>query len=229
MTHQQAERITARVEFAKRGRLRFVGHLDTARAIMRAVRAAGLPARTTQGCSPHLDASFGPPLPLGLTGNSEFFDVRLTEPVDPAAAREALQAHLPDGLEICSVRLMTGKTESLGARLDRADYTVHVPAEVTIAPETIEQFLASDEAVVVRTRGERQRAVNVRRYVERLEAFDEPGGRTRLEMTIVMTPEGSASAAEVLGILVGEEAARQPGVRIERDRVYHAADDATAR
>ncbi len=228
MTHHQAERITARVEFAKRGRLRFIGHLDTARAIMRAVRAAGLPARTTQGCSPHLNTSFGPPLPLGLTGESEFFDVRLTEPVDVAAARETLQAHLPDGLEIRSVQLITGKTESLGAWLDRADYTVHVPAGVMIAPEAVEQFLASDEAVVVRTRGDRERAVNVRRYVERLEAFDEPGG-TRLEMTIVITPEGSARAAEVLSLLVGEQAARQPGVRIQRDRVYHAPDDATAR
>jgi len=228
MTHQQAERITARVEFAKRGRLRFIGHLDTARAIMRAVRAAGLPARTTQGCSPHLDASFGPALPLGLTAGSELFDVRLAEPVDVVAAREALQAHLPEGLVIRSVRLITGKTESLGAWLDQADYTVHVPAEIMIAPEAVERFLASDEAVVVRTRGEREKAVNVRRYVERLEAFDEPGGGTRLEMTIAITPEGSASAAEVLGLLVGDEAARHPGVRIERDRVYHA-DEAAAR
>jgi radical SAM-linked protein len=224
MRQQGTELVTARVEYAKRGRLRFIGHLDTMRLIVRAVRAARLPVRTTRGCSPHSDISFGPPLALGQTSDSEFFDMRLTGPADAAAMRDALEAHVPEGIEVRSVRLIAGRAESLGASLDRADYTVHVPPEVTIGREAVERFLASDEAVVVRKRGDREKAVNVRRYVERLEAFESPDGGTRLEMTIAVTPEGSANPVEVLEALAGRAASVLPGVRVHRDRMYHAAD-----
>ena len=222
VTQQATEPITARVEYAKRGRLRFIGHLDMARLITRAVRAARLPVRYTHGHSPHLDVSFGPALPLGTTGDSEYFDLRLAEPVEPGAVGEALGAHLPDGLEVRSVRLITGKTASLGAWLNRADYTVRLPAGFELAPEEIERFLASERAVVVRRRGDRDKAVNVRRYVERLEALDEPEGGTRLEMTLAATPEGSTNPVEVLAALAGDAAARCPGMRVHRERLYHA-------
>ncbi len=230
MTHQETETITARVQYAKRGRLRFIGHLDTARLIVRAVRAARLPARTTRGHSPHLEVSFGPPLALGHTGDSEFFDVRLTEPVAPDAMRAALQARLPEGIEVRAVELIMGKAESLGVRLDRADYSVRLPAETALERAAVERFLSSDEVVVVRTRGgresgrekRREKAVNVRQWVERLEVFDEAGGGMRLEMTIRITPQGSANPLEVLEALAGADAARQPGVRVHRIRLYHA-------
>jgi radical SAM-linked protein len=222
MTHEKTEPITARVEYAKLGRLRFIGHLDTARLITRAVRAARLPVRTTQGHSPHVEASFGPPLPLGTTGGAEFFDLRLTETVDAEAAREALAVRLPEGLEVRAVRLMAGRPASLAAWLDRADYTLRLPAGFELPAGAIERFLASERAVVVRQRGGRDKEVNVRRYVERLAAFGEPDGATRLEMTIAATPEGSASALEVLAALAGNEAARRPEVRVHRERLYHA-------
>jgi radical SAM-linked protein len=230
MTQHDTTPTTARVEYAKRGRLRFIGHLDTMRMIVRAVRAAGLPACTTHGCSPHLDVSFGPALPVGQTADSEFFDLRLAEPADPAAMRDALAARVPEGLEVRSVRLIAGKAESLGTYLDRADYTVHVPAGVPIAREAVERFLSSDEVVVVRARGgprgrhEREKRVNVRRYVERLEVFEAPDGGTRLEMTVAVTPQGSANPVEVLEALTGQAGPARSGVRVHRTRTYHAAD-----
>jgi len=220
-TQQAAPAFTARVEYAKRDRLRFIGHLDTARLIVRAVRAAGLPARYTSGHSPHLDTSFGPPLALGHTGGAEFFDVRLTEAMGPAAIHEALGAHVPEGIEVRSVRLIPGKAGSLGMELNRAEYVVILPAGAAIAAEAVERFLASNRVVVERKRGGRDKAVNVRQYVERLAMFDEPEGGTRLEMAIVLTPEGSTNPEEVLGALGGGEAA--PGVRIHRKRLYHYA------
>jgi radical SAM-linked protein len=224
---QQTERITARVEYGKRGRLRFIGHLDTVRLITRAVRAARLPVQYTHGCSPHLDASFGPPLPLGTSGESEFFDLRLAQPADPAAVRDALQAHVPDGIEVHGVRLIMGKTASLGVYLNRADYVVDVAAGSGIGPDAVERFMASAEAVVVRTREGRDKRVNVRRFVERLDATVGPDGSTRFEMTIVMTPEGSTNPVEVLAALKSAEAAvRTHRVRVHRVRTYHVPDSA---
>jgi radical SAM-linked protein len=220
MTQHETERITARVEYAKLGRLRFIGHLDTTRLITRAVRMARLPVRYTQGCSPHLEVSFGPPLAVGCTGGSEFFDLKLSGSVDPDAARDALQAHVPDGIQVRSVQLTTGKTESLGASINRADYVVELPKDVAVETETIRRFLDEKEIIVTRHRDDRQKPVNVRRFVERLAIAERENG-TRVEMTIIVTPEGSTNPAEVLEALgIDPNAA----TRIHRTRTYHAAD-----
>jgi radical SAM-linked protein len=232
MTQPQTERVTARVEYAKRGRLRFIGHLDTVRLITRAVRAAGLPVQYTKGCSPHLELSPGPPLPVGTSGEREFFDVRLAEPVDPGAVRDALQSHMPEGIAIHGVRLIVGKTASLGVYLNRADYVVDVAAGSGIGRDAIERLMASDEAVVVRTRPGGDKSVNVRRFVERLDVAEGPDGSTRLEMTIVMTPDGSTNPSEVLAALRGGEAdershpVRWHPLRVHRVRTYHVPDSA---
>ena len=224
MTNAATELVTVRIEYAKGGRLRFIGHLDTARLLVRAVRASGLPARMTQGHSPRIEVSFGPALPLGATADSEFFDVRLTEAVDPAAARQALAAHMPDGIEIHAVRLIAGKAESLGLVLNRADFALELPPELTVEPSAIEQFLASEQIPVVRTRSGRDKTVNIRPWVERLELCDVAGGGARLEITIVITPQGSANPLEVLGVLAGPDAARHSGVRVHRQRLYRDGD-----
>jgi len=228
MTQQEIERFTARVEYGKRGALRFIGHLDTVRLIVRAVRAARFPVCYSQGHSPHPLVAFGPPLPVGTTSDSEFFDVRLTEPLDPAAARSALATHVPSGIEVRAVRLMTGKPESLGAWLDRADYTVSLPAGLELGPECIQQFLESESVIVTRTRRERTTQVNVRRWVERLDMVSAPDGTTGLEMTIAMTPQGSTNPLEVLRALAGPDAAPRPGIRVHRARLYHADDPPTS-
>ena len=218
MTQHETERITARVEYAKLGRLRFIGHLDTTRLITRAVRMARLPVRYTQGCSPHLEVSFGPPLAVGCTGGSEFFDLKLSESVDPDAARDALQAHVPDGIQVRSVRLTTGRTESLGASINRADYVIELGSD--LAPDTAQRFLDESEVIVTRHRDDREKPVNVRRFVERLAIAERENG-TRVEMTIIVTPEGSTNPAEVLEALgIDPNAA----TRIHRTRTYHAAD-----
>ena len=218
MTQHETERITARVEYAKLGRLRFIGHLDTTRLITRAVRMARLPVRYTQGCSPHLEVSFGPPLAVGCTGESEFFDLKLSESVDPDAARDALQAHVPDGIHVRSVQLTTGKTESLGAFINRADYVIELGSD--LAPDTAQRFLDESEVIVTRHRDDREKPVNVRRFVERLAIAERENG-TRVEMTIIVTPEGSTNPAEVLEALgIDPNAA----TRIHRTRTYHAAD-----
>ena len=68
-------KIRHRVKFAKTAEMRFTSHLDVMRAFQRGLRRAGLPVCFSTGFSPHPRMSFGPPLPLGLTGDGEYFDV----------------------------------------------------------------------------------------------------------------------------------------------------------
>ncbi|MBN1916328.1 MAG: DUF2344 domain-containing protein [Verrucomicrobia bacterium] len=219
MTQHETERLTARVEYAKLGRLRFIGHLDMTRLITRAVRMARLPVRYTQGCSPHLEVSFGPPLAVGHTGGAEYFDLKLRGPLEPAAAREALQAHVPGGIEVRTVHLISGKTESLGAFINRADYVVELPADA-VGRDAVERFLDDAEVIVTRQRADQSKPVNVRRFVEQLALVEHEGG-ARIVTAIVMTPQGSTNPAEVLEALgIDPNAATS----IHRTRTYHADD-----
>jgi hypothetical protein len=59
---------TVRFTFEKRGRLRFLSHLELAALFQRAFRRAGLSVAHSQGFNPHPRISFGPALPVGGRG-----------------------------------------------------------------------------------------------------------------------------------------------------------------
>ncbi len=86
------------IRYAVRDRLAYLSHLETVEAMRRVVRRAQLPYAVSEGFSPHMKATFGPALPVGAGGEGEYFDVRLTEYVDPDEALERLKASAPVNL-----------------------------------------------------------------------------------------------------------------------------------
>ena len=84
-----------RVRFTKRGKVRFVGHRDVARAFERAFRIEQLPLSFTLGFSPRPKVSFGLALGVGHESLAEYLDVELAQPVDVEALVPALSAALP--------------------------------------------------------------------------------------------------------------------------------------
>jgi radical SAM-linked protein len=89
-----------RVWFEKRGRAKYISHLDLMRAMSRATRRAALPLWYTEGFNPHPYLSFPLPLPLGQEGLREAVDLRLTEGEGTREAGERLNAVLPEGLRV---------------------------------------------------------------------------------------------------------------------------------
>ena len=56
----QIERWDYRLTFAKKGRARYISHLDLMRAMQRAIKRAGVPIWYTQGFNPHSYLMFPP-------------------------------------------------------------------------------------------------------------------------------------------------------------------------
>ena len=75
-----------RITFEKTGDARFLSHRNTMDVLERAIRAAGLPARYSEGFNPHMKLSMGPALALGLESRHEVFDVEGIAPFGPHAA-----------------------------------------------------------------------------------------------------------------------------------------------
>ena len=89
-----------RIWFSKRGRAKYISHLDLMRAMSRAVRRAALPLWYTEGFNPHPYLSFALPLPLGQEGLREAMDIRLEEDLPLEEIARRFEDVLPEGIEI---------------------------------------------------------------------------------------------------------------------------------
>jgi radical SAM-linked protein len=91
---------TIRFTFTKRGRMRYISHLDLMRLLTRALRRARMPLKLTEGFSPHPKLSLARALKLGVESDQEEAAISLVRPVRPDEFVKMLQPQLPEGIEI---------------------------------------------------------------------------------------------------------------------------------
>jgi len=109
-----------RVVYRKGPAVRFLGHLDLTNVIVRALLAAGVRLQYSEGYKPHPRVSFGPPLPLGVAGERELFDMVLAAGGSPDLA--AVNRFLPMDTELREARMSLAKPVSLSAAMTAARY-----------------------------------------------------------------------------------------------------------
>ena len=114
-----------RLRFAKRGRLRFLSHRDVARSFERAVRRAGVPVAYSQGFSPHPRLSWVGAAPTGAASEAEYVEIGLTRPLDPGGLAGALDAALPEGLDVLAAAVAEGAP--LADRIDASSWRIELP------------------------------------------------------------------------------------------------------
>ncbi|MEW6075949.1 MAG: TIGR03936 family radical SAM-associated protein [Candidatus Omnitrophota bacterium] len=90
--------------FTKKGDMKFISHLDLLRLLQRALRRSGLPLKMTEGFSPHPKLSIARALKLGLESDNEDAKAVLKETIDILQAQKLLNAQLPAGIKIVSIR-----------------------------------------------------------------------------------------------------------------------------
>lgn len=89
-----------RFEFEKSGTAIYMSHLDLMRCITRALSRAEIPVKYTEGFNPHPYLVFAAPLALGISGEREYFELKLTENASFETMKEKLNSTLPSGLKI---------------------------------------------------------------------------------------------------------------------------------
>ncbi len=138
-----------RVRYARRGRARFASHRDFGRAFERALRRAGVPMAYSSGFSPHPRISYPNAAPTGAASEAEYLEIGLARAVDPDQVRTALDAALPDGLDIVAVAAAPpgGLANLLTGSRWRIELTA-MPADVM--REAVAVFLALPAAEVDR-------------------------------------------------------------------------------
>ena len=87
-----------RVWFEKKGAVRYISHLDLTRNMARGLKLSGLPVWYTEGFNPRIYMTYAMPLSLGVCGERECMDIRLTEEVPYSELTVRLNTCLPRGL-----------------------------------------------------------------------------------------------------------------------------------
>ncbi len=98
-----------RLVFEKRGRAKYISHLDLMRTFQRAFQRAGVSVRHTEGFNPHAHISIALPLPVGMESVCEILDFESAEELDSGFIH-AINAALPEGIKVRSLGKNTRKT-----------------------------------------------------------------------------------------------------------------------
>jgi radical SAM-linked protein len=168
-----AQRI--RLRYAKRGRLRFSSHRDFARAFERALRRADVPMAYSAGFTPHPKISYLGAAPTGVASEAEFVEIGLMREVDIEALRAALDAALPDGLDI--VEAVPAGSGSFAERMQASSWRIELPGvQAEAAAGAVEVFLARDAVAIERVTKTGRKTVNVRTAVVAISVSRAPDG-----------------------------------------------------
>lgn len=95
-----------RVIYRKGEEVKFISHRDLMRAFQRALRRTGLPVAYSQGFNPHMKISWGNALKVGAVSEGEPAEIQFEGWIKPNELKEALNRHLPKGLEILEANLV---------------------------------------------------------------------------------------------------------------------------
>ncbi|MBR6386289.1 MAG: TIGR03936 family radical SAM-associated protein [Ruminococcus sp.] len=95
--------IRLRAEFEKKGRAKYISHLDLNRCMLRTFRRSRLPIWYTEGFNPHPYYAFALALSLGFESSCEILDFNLNEEIPFDEVRDRLNAVMPEGMRIVRV------------------------------------------------------------------------------------------------------------------------------
>jgi radical SAM-linked protein len=199
----QGERVVRhRIAFSKTGDARLLSHRNTMDVLERAIRAAGLPARYTEGFNPHMKLSMGPALALGLESRHEVFDVDGREAFPPDAA-ERINAKLPPGVEVLDVRALAAGEAPLSKAVKGARYAVRLDSD--------EHVGRASEALA---NGWREGMPALRSL-----SLEADGGGTRLlfEVNLDQAAGETATAKKVLETVLAIPASELAGLSVTRE------------
>ncbi len=145
-----------RMFYQKKGRAKYISHLDINRLMQRVLKRAGLPVWYTEGFNPHIYLTFALPLSLGYESDFESMDFRLTEEMDFQEVLDILNQNMPEGISVTKIAEPQRKPTDIAY----ADYTINIKAEKCASDRLshlFESFYASDSIEVVKKskRGER--------------------------------------------------------------------------
>lgn len=153
-----------RAVFEKKGRARYISHLDLNRCMLRIFRRSGLPVWYTEGFNPHPYYSFALALSLGFESGCEILDFNITDDNMPVEViREKLNAVMPEGMKIVSVSPQKKKITEIA----KAEYRIVLNSEDTEQLfADIQGLMAAEEILIEKKTKRGMKTVDIKPETE---------------------------------------------------------------
>lgn len=135
-----------RAVFEKKGRAKYISHLDLNRCMLRIFRRSKLPIWYTEGFNPHPYYAFALALSLGFESSCEIMDFNITDDeMSMEEIRDRLNAVMPEGMGIVSVAPQVSKITAI----TNADYSFELEtANVSGLRSDIEKLLSGESILI---------------------------------------------------------------------------------
>lgn len=113
-----------RAVYSKRGKARYLSHIDLIHVIQRAFRRAGIMVRKTQGFHPKMDFTYGPALPLGMEARREVLEFRSDRLIGAAEFLRRINRSLPGGIRFSALESVPPGPPSLASAIEALVYSI---------------------------------------------------------------------------------------------------------
>ncbi len=110
--------------YSKRGKARYLSHIDLIHIIQRSFRRAGIEVRKTQGFHPKMDLAYGPALPLGMEALKEVLEFRSDRRIEPRDFLVRINRSVPPGIRFSGLRVLDAGSASLHKLTDKLVYSI---------------------------------------------------------------------------------------------------------
>lgn len=214
-----------RFKFEKTGKIIYIGHLDMLKLFQRTIKRARIGIDYSKGFNPHQLTTFAIPLSLGVSSTGEYCDIQLTEPMDEAEIMSRLNAVLPLGLKVTSVRRLEEGEKACASVVAAADYIVTLDGLFENISAVVENILAEKSIEIKRIVKKKEKTVDIRPMIYGLSA-DNSGEKTVINCRIATGSQGNLKVDALIEYIYGLLGAEYISykIRVHRVELYKADD-----
>lgn len=176
--------------------MKYIAHLDILRVFERAIKRAGIPVAYTQGFNPRQKLVFGLPMSIGLTSESEYADIELSEEMEPCEFIAMINQGLPDGLKV-EEAVIRNTRDNIMNQITAARYEIVFEVKGPKSCEidaVVYDFLSKEDITVMKKTKKGYRPVNIRPLIYSASAEKTAEGRFRLKAFLSAGAENNLRA-----------------------------------
>lgn len=214
---------------AKRLRIRWgrtashthLSHLDNIRTIEDAIRRSDIPVMYSRGKHPRMKLSFSPPLPVGFTSETEFFDINLKRDYSSQMIN-TLRKSMPEGFKVLEAKAVFARTAALSEVINLVVYTLKLDNSIDTEQlqSRICDIMSKDKLIISRKSKSGESDVNIRKSIYKIEYSD-----CLLTLTLGIGSEGYVRPTEIGRLLFEMDENEVSKLKFHRAGMFRQVDE----
>jgi len=216
--------MSLRIAYTKKGNSRFLSHLDTSAALIRAITRSGFRFIFSGGFHPYPKISFPGATPLGMESLSEYADIQVhRENMDMTHMKKRLSSALPSGMEILHLTELAPDRQSLSKEITGVLYQISFDEAdrervFTGLHVRIERFLSAGTATITRTIKGKEKVKDIRPLVDSITCDEDT---LTIDMTLRLNEKGGVRPLELLiSVLKVDEKSAERARIIKKETLF---------